>query len=409
MRAIKQRLKLTKKQYALLKEYCWHSRALYNSALHLCTEYFNEGGGYLGYENVQRIMSLNYHYKAIPAMIAQQILRRLDQNFRSFFKLLKLKNEGKYSEDICSPKYLRGREYNLILDNTRVYPRDGKLKITKDLRIPFSYKIPGDIRQTEIISRGGKYYELVISYQERPKEKMPINNRWLSIDLGVNNFATTCACDGASFILNGKPLKSYNRHYNQRVARAKSALDQTTKQRWSNFLSRITNNRANWMNSVMHQFASMIVKYCLAYDIREVICGYNKEWKREVNMGTVNNQDFVNIPYRSFISKLATKCENAGLTFAEVNEAYSSKCSFCDEESVGKHENYLGKRIYRGLFKTARNLLVNADSNGAGNIGKKYLGSRFRQPSMGGIVTPAKFNFFDKPWFVENQLAKLSV
>ena len=53
------------------------------------------------------------------------------------------------------------------------------------------------------------------------------------------------------------------------------------------------------------------------------------------------------------------------------DEAYTSKCSFLDSESIEKHENYVGKRIKRGLFRTSQGLKINADVNGAYKIMKK--------------------------------------
>ena len=55
-------------------------------------------------------------------------------------------------------------------------------------------------------------------------------------------------------------------------------------------------------------------------------------------------------------------------------ETYTSKCSFLDNESVEKHDDYMGKRIKRGLFMSSVGTLINADVNGACNIMKKHLG-----------------------------------
>ena len=47
------------------------------------------------------------------------------------------------------------------------------------------------------------------------------------------------------------------------------------------------------------------------------------------------------------------------------------KCSFLDNETIEFHKKYMGKRISRGLFKTSKGILINADVNGAYNIMKK--------------------------------------
>ena len=65
------------------------------------------------------------------------------------------------------------------------------------------------------------------------------------------------------------------------------------------------------------------------------------------------------------------KAEEVGILVIEQEESYTSKCSFPDSEEVKKHSRYLGKRISRGLFRTSKGILINADVNGAYNIIRK--------------------------------------
>ena len=62
------------------------------------------------------------------------------------------------------------------------------------------------------------------------------------------------------------------------------------------------------------------------------------------------------------------KCERAGINVVLVNEAYTSKCSFIDNETVCKHDVYASKRIHRGLFRTKESHVINADVNVSYNI-----------------------------------------
>lgn len=70
---------------------------------------------------------------------------------------------------------------------------------------------------------------------------------------------------------------------------------------------------------------------------------------------------------------LQYKCQLEGIKVIIREESYTSKCSFIDNEEICKHENYLGKRIYRGLFRTKENKIINADLNGALNILRKEV------------------------------------
>ncbi|PHJ73479.1 hypothetical protein VF03_16525, partial [Nostoc linckia z2] len=46
-------------------------------------------------------------------------------------------------------------------------------------------------------------------------------------------------------------------------------------------------------------------------------------------------------------------------------ESYTSKCSFLDLEPIKKHEQYLGRRIKRGLFRSNSGKIYSADLNGS--------------------------------------------
>ena len=61
-----------------------------------------------------------------------------------------------------------------------------------------------------------------------------------------------------------------------------------------------------------------------------------------------------------------------GIAVIEVEESYTSKCSFIDNETIEKHETYVGNRVKRGLFQNSKSL-INADVNGSFNIMRKSL------------------------------------
>lgn len=58
-------------------------------------------------------------------------------------------------------------------------------------------------------------------------EIKPDNNRYMSIDLGVNNLVTiTSNIKGVNpIIINGRPLKSINQFYNKRLSHYQSILE----------------------------------------------------------------------------------------------------------------------------------------------------------------------------------------
>lgn len=100
-------------------------------------------------------------------------------------------------------------------------------------------------------------------------------------------------------------------------------------------------------------------------NISHLIIGKNDNWKQNINIGKKNNQSFTNVPHASFIEMLMLtyKGQKEGIAVTITEESYTSKTSFIDGEEPRKQKVYLGKRIHRGLFSSAKKIKINADLN----------------------------------------------
>ena len=134
---------------------------------------------------------------------------------------------------------------------------------------------------------------------------------------------------------------------------------------------RMSNKRKNKIKDYLHKISSMIVTYLVSNEITTLVIGYNKNWKQNINLGTMNNQNFVNIPHYIFVQMLEYKCKLEGIEVIKQQEAYTSLCSFFDGEKICKHKKYQGNRLKTKLFQTSNGRIINADVNGAFNILKK--------------------------------------
>ena len=392
-----------------MKDYSHYSNNLYNYSLYIANNYFKQTGKYIGYGVLEKEVKSNENYNLLPVQSSQQIVKLVDQNFRAFFALLKKKNAGQYDDKIQIPKYKKkGDCFNVIFTNQNSKIKEGKLTFHRgkeykalnngiNLEIDFTYKINGKIKQILFQPKyNGKYFIMYIVYEENENKKIELNkNNYLSIDLGINNF---CACVdtlGHSFLMNGKPIKSYNKWYNKKVAEVKSELKLKNDKNWSNYLSKIYIDRENWVDNYFNQIVSKLTTYCVKNNIGNIVIGYNEGWKSECYIGKVNNQKFQSIPYLKFKIKLENKCNESDINFIYHEESYTSKCSLIDLEPVKKQEMYLGKRVKRGLFQTNKGILLNADINGSGNILRKVIGDAWlSQPIVDLMLNPVKRNFY---------------
>ncbi|MDR1080677.1 MAG: transposase, partial [Deltaproteobacteria bacterium] len=121
----------------------------------------------------------------------------------------------------------------------------------------------------------------------------------------------------------------------------------------------------------------ILVNYLVDHDLSTLFIGYDEGWKQGIGLGKRTNQNFVGIPFLTLVMMIEYKCALAGIRVIRQEEAYTSKCSFADDEDICKHKEYAGRRVKRGLFRTGAGKLINADVNGSLNIlakGLKTLG-----------------------------------
>ena len=191
------------------------------------------------------------------------------------------------------------------------------------------------------------------------------NKRYASIDLGINNLCALTSNVVQSILYNGRPLKSINQFYNKKKAALQSKLnDKHTSKR----ISRLTYKRNKKVKDYLHKTSKSIITYLVSNSLNTLFVGKNAGWKDNVNLGKKNNQNFVSIPYNMLIQMLEYKGKLSGINVVTINEAYTSKCSFLDNEKICKHDTYVGKRTNRGLFISKSGIKINADINGSYNI-----------------------------------------
>ena len=364
------------KYYDELDNLCWLSKNLYNSTLYNVRQYYFENKKLLKYQVINKIYvdTNNEDYRALPSKVAKHTQMLVEHNFKSFFELLKLKAKGKYNKPVKIPKYLNkktGRQVVHYEKGAISFKEQGYIKLSKT-NIKIKTNLTKDKVQFVRLVPKNNHIIIEIGYNVIEKEIIQ-NNNILAIDIGVNNIASCVTTNGEKFLINGKPLKYINHNYNKRIADIQSKLKLTHNKNKSRYKSNITNKRNNRINDYLHKITTYIVNQAVSNHIGTIVVGYNKEWTQDTNIGSTNNQNFVNIPFYKFISMLDYKCKLKGIIFKTITEEYTSKCSFVDDEEIAKHTTYAGRRINRELFKTKKGIIINADVNGAYNILKKYM------------------------------------
>lgn len=358
------------RDYDELDKVCFLSKNLYNVTLYEVRQQYFKDKTFLNYHaiNKQFTHAKQADYVALPAKVAKHTQQLVDKNYRSFFGAIKKGLSAKI------PKYLhkeKGRQVVHYEKGALSLVKQGFIKLSKTNVIIKTQLDKSQICFVRVVPKGN-HIVLEVGYKAQYQANKPKNNRFASIDVGLNNLATVTSNVAKPLIFNGKPVKSINQYFNKHLAKEKSKLD--TKQKTNTQkLSRLFLKRHNKVTHFMHQATRQIVNYLVSHDVDTLVIGKNIGWKQDIELGKKNNQNFVQIPFNRLISQLTYKCKQQGIEVVTIDESYTSQCSFLDNEPVQKHESYLGRRVKRGLFKSSSGKFINADVNGSLNILRKHL------------------------------------
>jgi len=400
--------------YKEIDEISFLSKNLYNKANYVIRQEFistskqkEEGkvsnANWIRYNQLQKKLQneKDYDYSKLPAKVSQQVLKLLDKNWVSFFESIRdwKKNPSKYLGKPSLTKYkhkTKGRGI-LIYTIQAISKKELRSNIIRLSGTEIRIRTKQDskaIQQVRIVPRIGHYIiEVVYEKKEVIYENID-KNKIAGIDLGLNNLLAVTSNQNKlkPLLINGRPLKSMNQYYNKKKAKLQSYVGDKS----SNRLEKLTNKRNRKVKDYLHKASRFVVNHFILNGIGLVVIGKNTQWKTEINIGKRNNQSFVNIPHAKLIDMITYKSKLVGIDVIVTEESYTSKCSFIDLEPIKKHENYLGKRVKRGLFISNNKTKINADCNASGNIIRKEIPNAFADGIEGVVVRPIKINLYKK-------------
>ncbi len=367
------------------------------------------------YAELCRELKENHHYKAMAAQSAQQTLKSVAESITSYNQLVGLYYKGQ----VDRPRLLRYRKKGglaaVTFSRQALTYKDGLFypSISKESKPELLCQITLDVPDfidpdwvKEVTVRpylGQLWIDWVIDDGKKTLEEnsnLDYSQAW-SFDHGGTNWLTGVSTQGKSLIIDGRKLKSMNQGYARLVAKYKAGKSESY---WDSNLDKVQRKRNNQMRDGINKAARFIINRCLNDRIGNLIIGWNNRQKNGSRMGKRGNQNFVVIPTKRLINRLEQLCREYGIKLTITEEAYTSKASFLDEDSLPKHGEKpsgwrpSGKRVRRGLYKSSKGYLVNADCNGAGNIARKVavqLGLDLTKAGRGALALPHRFDVFN--------------
>ena len=396
-------IKSTEHRFTEIDALAFKSKNLYNAANYVIRQSFIYGWGYVGYNEMNRLMKSHEAYKALPESVSQQILMVLDKNWKSFFEAVKAYkvDSSKFTGRPKLPKYKdKAKGRNILVYTIQAISskqlRTGIIKLSGTEFLIKTKVNPDRICQVRLVPKCDSYVIEVI-YNE-PEYTVSNDNFVASIDLGLDNLmALTLNQPGFTpMLVNGRPLKSINQFYNKRSSQLQSQLKGS--RRTSPRIQRLTRCRNQKVDNYLHHTSRLIIDILTVKQIGTLVIGKNAQWKTEIDLGKQTNQNFVSIPHARLIEMLEYKARLVGITVILQEESYTSRANFLGLDPIpvyGKTDKdpvFTGKRVKRGLYKTSVGQLINSDVNAAYNILRKAIPNAFSNGIGSCVVQPRRVN-----------------
>ena len=379
------------------------SRDIYNLSITKISQHYKKTSKVLNFQELKNSIKDSPEYETITGFYYGIMLSCIS-DFKKFIAT------NKYVENVSerqleqknlvsfNPPKFKKDYYVIVL--TKVQLEDGcivlpKTKLTSEIKI----KLPSNYIHKSIVRiiirpmYAYKSWQLIIQYPvANENHNFSNKKKSLGIDLGLSNFASCATTEGESFIINGKELKSLIQGYCKFKSKLLKSNGGNHNTRRVISLQKKTQNR---VDDFVRKSANYILKYSKEHDISQIVLGWGIHFQT-VDIG-INNQLFALFPFSKFKDLLSFRCEQHGISFKVIDEAYTSKASFLDSDPMPMHitrkkQIFSGLRVSRGLYISRDGTQINADINGALNILRKSsavvdfnLGSR-------GIATPKRVN-----------------
>ncbi len=324
-------------RFAAIDRATFASKNLSHAANYELRQSFIFQGVYLSYPEMHQRLKDHEAYKALPAKVAQQVLRTLDKNWQGFFAALAAWKEdpSKFLGRPRLPRYKdkqQGRNLLIYTIQALSIPalRDGRicpsmLGITVQTR-------QRNVQQMRIIPRSGCYVVEVV-YEHEPVLVAVNPALYAGVDIGLNNLAllTSNHTGFKPRLVNGRPVKSINQFYNKRRAELQRELGTLGTSRR---LECLTTRRTRRIDHYLHTASRRIIDLLVAAGIGTLCIGKNPLWKQHAHLGRRGNQTFMSVPHARCIEMLTYKAELVGIQVKITEESSTSQASFLDADPL---------------------------------------------------------------------------
>jgi len=318
----------------------------------------------------------------IDSSTTQQIIRKNNESWKSFFALKKLEREGKLPpniEKVCMPGYWKNNgKYKLmmVLRNDCYSVKDEVMRLPKKLKITIRGKPKWSGRQgrAEVIydDLDGKWR--VFQAVKVKSLFKPKGSKTCYIDIGIINLFTIWLEGWRQPIaFSGRNLLSDWWYWNRRIADCQSVLETVNDKKSSMRLSRFYRIRQRRFRQAINTMVRIIVKDLYELGVSKIVIGNLTGIRENNDKGKKSNSMIHNFwSFNYIVQRLKCTAQEYGIRVKEVSEyKTSSRCIRCSSENI-ERKGRLFKCLECGLE-------ANRDAIGVLNLANlQYEGTAIR-------------------------------
>jgi len=324
-------------------------------------------------------------YKSLPSDTAQEVLKKLSEDWNSFLSLKELEKNGNlpfHIKKVSPPKYKKNRKtdrtipMNIYIKSSRSYRLGDysfELTVPKDinikrLRIKAKYSVPykniKNFGRAEIFCKAGEWW-CYVTVNLQQKKKQLSGERLAGIDFGIRNFLTLAVETDKGIEVHqfkSRELVKDYKKWNRKIAKYQSILNKSGA-KTSKRLQKLYIKKDRRLKQPINSILNRVVDVCISRGVKRVLVGDLTGIRNDKNFGKLN-VFLHNFWIRAYVMKrLEEKLSEAGIGIKPIPEYNtSSKCFKCGSSVKRPYQHYV---ICPNCGR------INGDLNGAVNILKR--------------------------------------
>ena len=324
MKTIKYRIYPTRRQQDMLWKQSVLLTHLYNQFLEKKIEAYKTKGITLSRYDLQKLLPQlkkeHPEYKEIHSQVLQQVPKRLNDTYNSFFK-------RKFGfPNFRASRFFFGLVYP---QNTGCRLQNGKVLWGKEkIRMSEHIPVPKEINTRTITRTEDNKWFLCITYEDERQQKQIDSSKILGIDVGIKNIVY---CSDGHSIFN----KNHTKYYDRKIAQIQTLQSKCSKgsRRYShlrNVMNRLYGEKSRKTRDFLHK-----VSHTLVHKEFDIIGLEKLESKRmSETKKTGLNKSIRNSQFALLAQFIIYKAESMGKKAVFVNPKDTSKrCSACGKKN----------------------------------------------------------------------------